>query len=57
MPEPCVYNLAEVNEILAVGVESFVMKYEGIADWDLTGEDEENDPRVIQLQKGGPKGS
>jgi hypothetical protein len=31
MPEPGVCNLTEVNETLAVGVDSFVRQYEGIA--------------------------
>jgi hypothetical protein len=34
IPEPEVYNLTEVDETLAAGVDSFVRQYEGIADWE-----------------------
>jgi hypothetical protein len=51
-----VYPIAEVNEALAVGVEALVQQFEGLADWDIGGEDEEDDPKVIQFPKGGPKG-
>jgi hypothetical protein len=53
--DPAVYNLTEVNEALAVGVEALVQQFEGLADWDMEGEDED-DPKVIQFPEGGPKG-
>jgi hypothetical protein len=61
-----VYDRAEVNEALAVGVEALVMHCEGLADWDMDededededeeDEDEEDDPKNIQFPAGGPQG-
>ncbi len=34
---------------------TLVQQFEGLADWDIGGEDEEGDPKVIQFPKGGPR--
>jgi hypothetical protein len=47
-----VYPIAAVNEALAVGVEALVQQFEGLADWGIGGEKEEDDPKTFQFPKG-----
>ncbi len=51
-----VYPIAEVNEVLAVGIDALVQQFEGLANWDAGDDEEEDDPRIIQFPTGGPQG-
>jgi hypothetical protein len=51
-----VYPITEINEALAVGIDALVVQSAGLSDWDIDGEDGEDDPAVIQLPQGGPEG-